>query len=61
MRERRGGGVESFTGWREQKRQRKKEEEKERWRWFSERRVVKQRMDDLASWVALVGKASPLL
>lgn len=29
---------------------------------FSERRrVVKQRMEDLAGWVALVGKASPLL
>lgn len=39
-----------------------KKGEKERWRWFRERtRVVKQRMEDLASWVALVGKASPLL
>lgn len=34
-------------------------EKRERWGWVL--RVVKQRMEDLASWVALVGKASPLL
>lgn len=40
----------------------KKKKWRKRWSWFRERRrAVKQRMEDLASWVALVGKASPLL
>lgn len=48
--------------WREEARIKNYGWEKKRWRWFREwRRAVKQRMEDLASLVALVGKASPLL